>query len=130
MTRRPSPFGGYVEILPATAARPDHAVWCHLDDGRHVAWTEVPTGAIAIDAERVGVVAPTALRRVAGAGATTRQALQAWTRLEVEAKLSDVPVVQLVHDPGRRVDDVDVAHLEVEDVVVTVGRQATSHGGA
>ncbi|WP_157571081.1 hypothetical protein [Nocardioides insulae] len=101
-----------------------HAVRSHLDDGRVVAWIGPEArGEIAIDAERERPVPP-----ALGARLGRDQFWQRWTRLEVIAKLTDVPVIGLLPPastttPVGMVLESVILEASGSRVVVSLGRR-------
>lgn len=97
----------------------------HLSDGSLVAWTP-PAGVCgaAIDAELTGSAAGRlALSRALELVPDARSGTDAWTRLEVEAKLAEQPVVVLLHDPALRPDasQLRLETIRCSDLVFTLG---------
>ena len=96
-------FGGVLEVVPQGIPRPPDAVVSHTDDGRTVVWRGVPAaiGRRAVDVERPRSPVPRAARQAASLTGHTCP-WTAWTLLETEAKLANVPVVRLLNGAESR----------------------------
>lgn len=96
-------FGGTIEVVPRASHRPSDAVVSHTDDGRTVMWHSPPvaTGRRAVDVERPRKTVPEAASRAVGLTGHSCP-WTAWTLLETEAKLCDVPVLRLLKGAESR----------------------------
>ncbi len=113
-----------IAVLPAGSAAGACGARSYVADGRVVCWTpqQVPPGArLAVDAEIATQPVREAHARRFGP-ADPALFWPAWTRVEVSAKLADVPVLVWLQEHGLEPDPGGpTLTFALEDLVVSVG---------
>jgi len=113
------PRGSHVTTSPSRAVS-------YLDDGRQVTWelAKRPHRRIACDAERLDQAVPRTLRHKFGVS-DPESFFASWTRAEVSAKLSDIPILVWLqlHGLDETLSSADIRTWVVADrlIVVTTG---------